>query len=346
MSVSDNSDFEMNSCDIEESIVKALSSGPKTPGELLNWVLKETKVNERTYYRHLDKLLKSNAIEESIEHNRDSRSESKYYLKSSPLLAKPEPLVEEVLPSRRYLEIAAWLKKEPDNWPQLDAIRKARIVLNNFGYIVPTIEDSYKDPDRYTFVWSDEACRGQRYGEFVQPRFFKLKDIYRAIVADYSASSSGEAVFVGAFESDVMAEQVVLYEDIYRQIEFEHKPVQLKIVEEPFSVCVAVCKEVDGGLRVVYVEGKSGKIDKEWVKGVSKQLTAKYRVISTCKDLKEDTKRKVLLKFRIALEKQTLKIPSRYVKLVEELLDYDYHSPSSGYVHAIALAVDIADRKS
>jgi hypothetical protein len=33
MSVSDNSDFEMNSCDIEDSIVRALSSGPKTPGE-------------------------------------------------------------------------------------------------------------------------------------------------------------------------------------------------------------------------------------------------------------------------------------------------------------------------
>ena len=181
----------------------------------------------------------------------------------------------------------------------------------------------------------------------MQSRFFKLKDVYRAIVEDSTTSLSGrdETVFVGAFESNVVAEQVVLYGDMKTQIKVEHKPMELKIEEEPFSVCIAVSKEVEGGLRVVYVEGKSGKIDKAWVKGVSKQLCSRSQVISSYRDLKEDTKRDVLLNLRGALEKHTLKVPNRYVKLIEELLDHSYKNPSSGYVYALALAVDLATQK-
>ena len=50
------------------------------------------------------------------------------------------------MPSRRYLEIAAWLKREPDDWPQLEAVRKARIVLEDSFYLVPMIEASCEDP--------------------------------------------------------------------------------------------------------------------------------------------------------------------------------------------------------
>jgi len=58
--------------------------------------------------------------------------------------------------------------------------------------------------------------------------------------------------------------------------------------------------------------------------------------------LKEDVKRVMLLKLRGVLEKHALAIPNRYVKLFEELLDYSYKNPSSGYVYALALAVDLA----
>ena len=239
------------------------------------------------------------------------------------------------------------MKREPDDWPQFEAVRKARIALEDSFYLIPTIEASCEDPDQYSFVWTDEPCYGQRFGEFVQSRFFKLKDVYRAMVEDSTAylSGSDETVFVGAFGSNVVAEQVVFYRDMNTQIGVAHKPMELKIEEEPFSVCIAVSKEVDGGLRVVYVEGKSGKIDKAWVKGISKQLGSRSQVISSYRDLKEDTKRDVLLKLRNALEKHTLKVPNRYGKLIEELLDHSYKNPSSGYVYALALAVDLATQK-
>ena len=357
MSDSDNSDFEMNNNDVDDAIVHTLSSGSKISDELVNLVSKKTGVTERTCYRHLEKLVRINVIERLIGNNSGSRPVYNYALKTSKvpekgsmdalLNATPEIFVEEVVPSRRYLEVAAWLKREPDDWPQLEAVRKARITLEASFYLVPTIEASCEDPDRYSFVWTDEPCYGQRLGEFVQSRSFKLKNVYRAIVEDSTASLSGsdETLFVGAFESNVVAEQVVHHGDMEMQIKYEHKPMELKIEEEPFSVCIAVSKEVESGLRVVYVEGKSGKIDKSWVKGISKQLSSRSQAISSYRDLKADTKRDVLLNLRNSLEKHTLKVPNRYVKLIEELLDHSYKNPSSGYVYALALAVDLATQK-
>jgi hypothetical protein len=348
MPISDNSNYEMNSCDVEEVIVTTLSSSSRTPDELLNIVIKKAKVNERTYYRHLEKLQKSNVIEKLVEKGDGSQPSWKYILKTSKtddasctLFATPGGLVQEVLPLRRYLEIAAWLKREPDNWPQLEAVGRARIVLRDSDYLVPMIEASCEDPDSYAYVWSDILCYGERFGEFVQSRFFSLKDVYRAIVEN-SPVCCGEAVFVGAFESKVVAEQVTLHADMSRQIQVEHKPMELKIFEEPFSVCIAVCKEVDGGLRVVHVEARSGKIDKAWVRGISKQLGSRLQIVSSFRALSEDTKRDVMLKLRSELEKHQLKIPNRYVKLAEELLDHSYKNPSSGYVYALALALTLA----
>ena len=345
----------MNSFDVDEVLVSALSSGSKAPDELLNLVVRKAKVTERTYYRHLEKLLKNKVIETFVEKNNGSQPSWKYILRtpkadstSYTLFATPGDLKQEVLPSRRYLEIAAWLKSEPDDWPQLEALRKAKLVLNNYAYLLPIIEASCEDPDCYAFVWLDEACHGQRGGEFVQSRFFNLKDVYRAIVEDPTADlpGSGEAVFVGAYGSNVVAEQVTYYRDMCTQIENKRTPMELNIDEEPFSVCVAVCKGVNGGMSVVYVEGKSGKLDKAWVKGISRQLCSRSQIISSYRNLKEDTKRGVLLKLRSALEKHTLKVPNRYVKLIEELLDHSYKNPSSGYVYALALAVDLATQKS
>ena len=50
----------------------------------------------------------------------------------------------------------------------------------------------------------------------------------------------------------------------------------------------------------------------------------------------------MLRKLRGVLEEHALAVPNRYVKLVEELLDHSYKNPSSGYVYALALAVDLA----
>ncbi len=203
-------------------------------------------------------------------------------------LAEPVPFVEEISPSRRYLEIAAWLKREPDDWPPLEAVRKAKLVLDNYGYAVPVIEASCEDPDCYSFVWSEEAFNGQRFDEFVQQRFFKLKDVYQTIVEEphIDLPCKGETVFVGAYGSDVRAEQVTYCSDSSIQIGHYRNPVELNIVEEPFSVCVAVCKEVNDGLRVIHVEGRSGKIDKSWIKGVAKQLGSKSQIISSYETLK------------------------------------------------------------
>ena len=129
MSESENSDFEMNSGDVDELIVSALSSGPKAPDKLKNLVMEKAKVSERTYYRRLEILLKTNVIEEVVERNSGSRLNWKYALKTSESsrgaiafsapLKNLVPVEENVLPSRRYLETAAWLKQEPDDWSSL-----------------------------------------------------------------------------------------------------------------------------------------------------------------------------------------------------------------------------------
>jgi hypothetical protein len=171
MSDSDDSDFKMHSRDVDELIKSTLSSGSKTPDELLTSVLKKAKVTERTYYRHLEKLQKSNIIERLVEKNDGSHLSWKYILRTSKaayiLFATPGGLVPEILPSRRYLELAAWLKREPDNWNELEAVRKAKIMQDNYSYLIPLIETSCEDPDQYACVWSDEPCGGQRRGEFV-----------------------------------------------------------------------------------------------------------------------------------------------------------------------------------
>jgi hypothetical protein len=252
LSASDNSDFDEPSCDLDELIESALSAGPKAPDELFKVVMKKAQVNERTYYRHLEKLLDIHAVEELSEKDNNGRINKKYALKASAfpastisLLLKPSPVYEDVSPSRRYLEIAAWLQREPEEWPQLEAVRKSKLVMNNYAYLVPGIEASHEDPDRYAFVWSDEPCYGQRDGEFVQSRFFRLKDVYLTVVQDPPSELAVGcgSVFLGAYGSEVVAEQVTVYGNMRTQIETMHKPMELQIVEDPFSVCVAVCKE-------------------------------------------------------------------------------------------------------
>lgn len=347
MSASDNSDEETRSCDVDELIEQVLSGGAKTPDALFKAVMKKIDINERTYYRHLEKLLELSAIEEVSEKGDGVRVIKKYSLRrndTSHALCRPLNDFEDVVPSRRLLEIAAWLKREPDGWHDFEAIRKARVLEKACWYLVPSIEPSREDPDCFAFAWSDAPCSGQRRGEFVQSRFFRLKDIYSAVIQTDEAKSlvGCRNVFVGAYGSDVVAEQAIAFGNMWTQIQVKCMPMELVVDDESFSVCVAVCKEANGVLHVLHVEGREGELDKAWVKGVSKQLNAKTQLILNFDTLKEDVKRDVLIRLRDVLEKHGLVIPKRYVKLVEELLDFSYGQPSSGYVLALALAVEIA----
>lgn len=350
MSADDNSDLEEPLSDLDELILEVLSSGPKFSDDLHVAVMKKVSVNERTYYRHLEKLRKQEEIEMGSENDSTGRLVHKYSLKP-----KQEPKVEElpmvmyspaweeVVPTRRYLEIAAWLRREPEGWPMFEAVAKAKQLLEgNSKHLVPQIEVSCEDPDAYSFVWSSEPCRGHHRGNFEQSRFFRLKDVFASVIEFADLPLLGGDVFVAVFGSEVVAEHFTVYADMESQIANEYRPMELRVSDEPFSVCVAISKQADGGLRVVYVEGKRGKPDKAWVKGVSRQLGAKASRILSSTGLKDDTKRSVLLKLRSVLEKRKLAVPNRYLKLVEEMLDYSYKNPSSGYVHALALAVDLA----
>jgi hypothetical protein len=347
MLVSDNSDEEAHNYDVDELIEEALSGGSKTPDELFKAVMKKTAVNERTYYRHLEKLVDQSVVEEVSEKGEIGRIVKKYSMRAS-LLKEGSSDLEDVPLSRRLLEIAAWLKLEPDGWPQFEAVRKAKVLEKNCRHIVPSIEPSREDPDCFAFAWSDEPCGGQRHGEFVQSRFFKSKDVYGAVVqAGESRSPMGcRDVFVGAYGSDVVAERVMAFGNMVTQIQLKCMPMELVVDDEPFSVCVAVCRETNGVLRVVHVEGSEGELDKAWIRGISKQLNAKIERMLTFSTIKENVKRDVLTKLRDVLEKHALAIPNRYVKLVEELLDFSYGKPSSGYVLALALAVETVCRLS
>jgi hypothetical protein len=350
VSADDNSDFEESLSDLDELILEVLSSGPKFSDDLYVAVMKKVSVNERTYYRHLEKLRKQEAIEMGSENDSTGKLIHKYTLKPQPIPKVEEspmvlysPAWEEVVPARRYLEIAAWLKREPEGWPMFEAVAKAKQLLEgSLKYLVPQIEVSCEDPDAYAFVWSSEPCRGHHRGNFVQSRFFKLKGVFGSVAESSDLPMIGGDVYVAVFGSEVVAEQFTVYANMESQIVNEYRPMELRVSEEPFSVCVAVSKQADGVLRVVYVEGKSGNPDKAWVKGVSNQLGAKASRILSFAGLKDDVKRSILLKLRSVLEKRKLAIPNRYVKLVEEMLDYSYKNPSSGYVHTLALAVDLA----
>ncbi len=324
-----------------------LSTGPKTPKELREACKKEG-VSDSTYHYHLKQLVeKLHEVEEISEKDSKGRLVKKYALKQSPLLKEGESNPEEVPLSRRLLEMAAWLKLEPDGWPPFEIARKARILVKNYEYIIPLIEPSHEDPDRFAYVWSDEPCNGQRRGEFIQSRFFKLKDVYGAVVqADESKLLMDCDVFVGAFGSDVVAEKFVTFGDMYTQIQLKCTPMELVVDDEPFSVCIAVCRKNNGALCVVHVEGKEGTLDETWVRGISKQLHAKTERALTFEAIEEDVKRDVLMKLRDVLEKHLLVIPNRYVRLVEDLLDFSYGELSSGYVLALALALDVACTQS
>ena len=219
-------------------------------------------------------------------------------------------------PSRTILELAAWIKHNPEGWNIEDIkVKNAKLCLEHTSYFIPAVEETSEDPDGYAFVWPKESLKEIKLGSTSFSRFFDYKAVYDAVqVANVNSRGNG-AVFLGAFCS--------------------------KSGDDPLSVIVAVRKE-GTLLEVVQVERRLGKLDKAWVKGASNHLKAKNEFVLSQEKLKDSVKREVLLTLRDTFDKHVLSIPSRYTQLVEELFDFSYGGPASGYVLALALAVQRA----
>jgi hypothetical protein len=256
------------------------------------------------------------------------------------------PLAEMALteypPKRELVELAAWIKREPSGWAEDDDVKNAKLCLEHCLYFVPEIKIPYEDPDSYVFVWSDEAVRELGLQEPLSSRFFDLKDIYDAMMADLNREVlGGGPVFVGAYCTPVVIGRVGVYGGHMRPLRYVGRPSEYRLIEQPQSVCVAVRREADTNIRVVHVEPREGKLNKAWVSGLAKQLKAKKDRMLGYDSLKEDAKRRLLLNLRSVFEQRGLSISSRYASLIEDLWEYSYRKPSSGYVLALAIAVDL-----
>jgi hypothetical protein len=171
----------------------------------------------------------------------------------------------------------------------------------------------------YAFIWPAEALDMLKLEGAVSSRFFDLDSVYDAVTGDLSMNTqNSELVYLGAYSTPVV-----------------------DYVEGSQSVCVAVCKEVDA-LKIMHVETCEDKLDKAWVLGLVKHLKAKKTRAITSDSLNEDDKRDLLLKLRGVIEQHRLLISSRYTTLFDDLTEFSYKKPSSGYVYALALAVDLA----
>lgn len=257
------------------------------------------------------------------------------------------PLAEMVFteypPKKELLELAAWIKRAPSGWAEDGDVKNAKLCLEHCRYLIPEIRIPHEDPDRYVFIWPDEAMRELKLQEPSSSRFFDLKLVYDAMMADLNREVLGVGpVFVGAYCTPVVVGYVGIYGGRMQPLRYVGRPSGYRLIEEPQSVCVAVRKETDKSIRVVYVETRKGKLDKAWVSGLAKQLKAKKNRMIGYDSLKEDTKRNLLLNLRSVFEQHRLLISGRYATLIEDLREFSYRKPSSGYVLALAIAVDLS----
>ncbi len=117
-------------------------------------------------------------------------------------------------------------------------------------------------------------------------------------------------------------------------------PSECRVIEKPQSVCVAVHKETDKDIRVVYFEPRKEKLNRAWVEGLVKQLKAKKAGMAGHDSLTEDVGRELMLNLRAVFQQHKLFIPNRYASLIQDLREYSYRKPSNRYVLALAIAVD------
>jgi hypothetical protein len=348
LSVSENFKVKVKHLDVGELIKRLLSTGAKTPKELREAVISKTGLSDRVYYRHLKRMLESKEVEEILEEENGGRKIKKYSLrwKESLLVKAPAKGIvyysPEFVVSRRLLELASWIKQEPEGWVDNQDVEKAKQLLNH--YLLPEIKSSYEDPDIYVFVWSHEKKSNLNLADFIHSRFFNLKDVYNSVAETLETEKDfSRDVFVGVYYSPFIAEHMTSFENLEEQMQYVGKPSELIVNEKPQSISIAVGKRRDGSMLVIHVESREGEIDKAWVKGLAQQLRAKkfqiYNYIS------EDVRRKLLINLRETLKQHKVLIPKKYVKLIEELLDYSYKKPSSGYVLALAIAVDLCQKE-
>ena len=83
MSVTDGSEGDVGSYDVSEVIVKVLSCGAKTPGELKKAVLGIVDVSERSYFRHLSNLRRREVVEEVADLSCKGKVVKRYVLKKA-----------------------------------------------------------------------------------------------------------------------------------------------------------------------------------------------------------------------------------------------------------------------
>lgn len=343
MSVSESDGGRDDLFDIDETIERVLLEKPRTASELRDAVIEKTGTNDRTYYNHLKKLLKLGAVED-LERVDEGRLLKKYAWRNVQLSIESFHGSGELncSLSRGLSELAAWIKKEPEGWREFRRVAQARECLKRYPSLVPNIVPSCEDPDSYAFEWPDEAVRELSLDGRVSSRFFGLKLVYDSVEPDSIEDLSGSCkVTVGACCVPVVVDRIPIYPECMTRLRFVGQPIAYRLVEEPESVCIALCIR-DAGFRVVYVETRKGKLVKTWVKGVAEHYRAKRISMSSYDSLKNGLDRKFLLKLRKVLEQRKLSIPNRYTKLVEELFDYSYNKPSNGYVLSLSLALDSA----
>ena len=241
---------------------------------------------------------------------------------------------------KTLLELAAWIKREPSGWPEDDYVKEAKSLLKEHPHLLPEIGPPSEDPDRYAFIWPRRSPEELTLETPRFPRFFDMKLLYDAVAEDVGTQGACVGpVFAGAYWSPVIVGPVD-YDTHMRPPRSVGRSSEHYVIETPQSVCVAVCREPDTNLQVVYLETRKGTLNRAWVNGLVKQLTAKKAHITEHASLTDDVKRVVLLNLRQVLEQQRLRIPRRYTSLIQELREYGYRKPSSGYVLALALAVD------
>lgn len=239
--------------------------------------------------------------------------------------------------------MAAWIKRESTGWDEGDNdVKRAKLCLEHCSALIPDIGRPLEDPDSYVFVWSDKARRELNLREQTVSRFFDWKHIYDSVTGDGGKETfSGEPVFVGTYCSPVVVGYFGVYGGRMQPLRYVGQPSEYRVIEEPFSVCVAVRKETGSSLRVVHVETRKGKLDKAWVSGLAKQLKAKKKRMVKHDFLNEDARRSLLLKLRGVFAEHRLRIPRRYAGLIDDLWKYGYRRPSSGYVLALAIAINL-----
>lgn len=244
---------------------------------------------------------------------------------------------------RGIWELAAWIKREPTNWAEGDSdIKKAKLGLEDSPYLVPEIREPHEDPDSYVFVWPPEAVKELSLQGRISSRFFGLKQVYNAVIADIGEEILEMApVFVGACCTPVIVDLDDIYGHDMQPLRYVGRPIGYQPIKDSRSTCVAVCKEAEGSIRVVHVEIRWGKLDKAWISGIARQLKAKKAHGIDWDSLKDDECRRMLLNLRALLEKGKLVFSSKHVNLLDDLREYSYGKYSEGYVLALAIAVDL-----